>query len=169
MKVLIFAFFIFFLLNNSANATNIETKEVVESEIKGRFDVILYGGRHVNDLETIAYLDIVDDDYEIEIFAPDFDYRIERSKDADLALTIARRFTGWHSSFMRFSYSKIITPDGKTIGYEVRPLYLPFEFGRADVFDISYWLRGKKVIISIKLLQHIERRLYYLDFDQSSQ
>ncbi|MFQ3573256.1 MAG: hypothetical protein SNJ53_01330 [Thermodesulfovibrionales bacterium] len=167
MKKLPTVFFAFFMLINSASAFTLDTKEISVEEIKGRFDVILYGGRHGNDLETIAYLDPLYDEYQIQIFAPDFDYRIVHSKDDKTAIDVAQKFTGWHSSFMRFIYSKIITPDGKIVGYEVKPLYLPFVFGRSDVFDISYRLKDKKVIITIKLLHKIERQLYYLDNNQS--
>lgn len=169
MKVFFFLsiYFIFFI--SPANAISLDTKEVPDTEIKGVFDVILYGSRHANDLETIAFLDPIDDEYAIQIYAPDFDYRIDKSKDSKVALDIARKFTSWHRSFVRHIYSKIITPDGKTVGYEVKPLYLPFEFGRSDVFDISYRLDGKKVIITIKLFESVERQLYYLDFNSQGQ
>lgn len=144
------------------NAENLTVEPISEKEIKsGTYTLILYGSRHSNDVETIAYLDPVDDDYEMEIYAPDFDYRKEASKGLEDALKIAKNFVSWHSSFMNFRLSKIVTKQGVTVGYEIKPLYKPFEFGRTDVFDNSYWLRGSKAFISVNLLPIVERFLYH--------
>lgn len=48
---------------------------------------------------------------------------------------------------------------GKTIGYELRPLYLPLDFGVSDVLDVTYWLREGKVKVVIKLLHSVEKQL----------
>lgn len=153
----------FVLFNASqVNAENLTVEPISEKDIKpGSYTLILYGSRHSNDIETVAYLDPVDDDYEIEIYAPDFDYRKEASKGLEDALKTAKTFVSWHSSFMNLRLSKIVTKQGVTIGYEIKPLYKPFEFGRTDVFDNSYWLRGKRAVISVNLLPSVERFLYH--------
>lgn len=146
-------------------ASNLTLKEVSEGEIKGTFNLLLYGGRHGNDIETIAFLDIIDDDYEIELYTNDYNYKKVMSVTDKDAIQRAKTFVSWHSSFMNYSIRKIITNKGGLIGYEIKPLYMPFEYGLTDVFDNSYWLRGKKAVISIKLLQSVERYIY--DFGSS--
>ncbi|MCX8027368.1 MAG: hypothetical protein N3A62_05885 [Thermodesulfovibrionales bacterium] len=158
-----------FFLTTSAGAINLDTVEVKETEIQGMFDIILYGARHGDDLETVALLVPLNSEYQVKMYAPDFDYRIDRAKDAKTATNIAKQFTSWHHSFMRHIYLKIVAPDGKAVAYEVRPLYLPFVYGRADVLDNTYRLKEKTVFISVKLLPSVERRLYHFDFDKSSQ
>ncbi len=164
MKNCIFLAVLFILLsilNGGVSAENLKVAVISEKDISpGLYTVILHGSRHGNDLETIAYLDPLNDDYEIELDTPAFDYRKELSKQDKDALNIAKTFVSWHSSFMQYKISRLLTKEGKKIGYEIKPLYMPFEYGRADVFDISYWLRGKKAVISIKLIPSVDRLIY---------
>ncbi|HIJ59725.1 MAG TPA: hypothetical protein HPP56_03810 [Nitrospirae bacterium] len=148
------------LFVSNLQASNLILKDASEVEIKGNFNLLLYGGRNGSDIETIAFLDIVDDEYKIELFTPEFNYKKEENKTAKDALLRAKGFVSWHSSFMNFAIRKIITDKGDLIGYEVKPLYLPFEFGISDVFDNTYWLRDKKAVIFIRLLPSIERMLF---------
>ncbi|MCX8069664.1 MAG: hypothetical protein N2738_04090 [Thermodesulfovibrionales bacterium] len=152
---------------NNLQASNLILKDAKELEIQGNFHLLLYGSRHGNDIETIAFLDNSEDDYEIELYTPEFNYKKLKSLDTKEAIDRAKKFVSWHSSFMNFSISKIITNDGHLIGYEIKPLYFPFEYGVTDVFDNSYWIRGKKAVISIKLLQSVERIIY--DFGNSKE
>ena len=55
--------------------------------------------------------------------------------------------------------SKIIDDNGNTIGYEVRPLYMFFVFGRSNVLEVDYWLRDGKVKVTIRIIPSIERAL----------
>jgi hypothetical protein len=46
-----------------------------------------------------------------------------------------------------------------SLGYEVRPLYLPAVIGVSDVLEVNYWLKeGGIVKTLIRLSQSIERR-----------
>ncbi|HSW64177.1 MAG TPA: hypothetical protein VLH56_12850 [Dissulfurispiraceae bacterium] len=132
---------------------------VSPGEISGTWSVIVYGGRHANDLETIGFFDREDDDYSIVINAPEFDYKITRSLATPDALTYAREAVGFHRSFQSMHVSRIVAPDGYLVGYELRPLYPPFEFGYQDVLDVSYAWRGKTLVVSVRLKPQVRRQL----------
>lgn len=121
--------------------------------------LILYGARHLNDLESVVILDIEGDGYTFEPYAPDFDYSIERGLDYSRAINMAEGFISWHPLYQR-SELRRITLSGIDIGYELRPLYDPLPYGQSDVLDIDYRLRDHKVIVKIRLLPQIEQMLF---------
>jgi hypothetical protein len=136
----------------------LKTEEAKSADITGTFTLILYGGNYSDDLETIAILDYERDQYNFEPYAPEFDYRIKKGVPAKEALEEAKKFVSFHNSFWHFQLSRIIDNKGDTIGYELRPLYLPLTFGVSDVLDVSYWLKGgNKVKVTIKLIEPVER------------
>ena len=164
MKRYICLFFIsaiiFFSVNHVfALSEHLRTEEVKEDDVKGVFTLILYGARDINDIETLAILDLEGDQYTLEPYAPDFDYKVKKGLSEKTALKEAYEFISYHNSFLRPQVSKIVDSKGNTIGYEVRPLYIPFVFGRSDVLDVDYLLKGNKVEVRIKIIPAIERAL----------
>lgn len=147
-------------LNSCSTSNYLKTEGVKDADIKGSFTLILYGGRHLNDIETIAILDIEGDQYIFEPYAPEFDYKIKRGIPAKEALEEAERFVSWHSSFYRIQLSKILDDKDNVIGYELRPLYQPLAFGVSDVLDVDYRIKDSRVIVRIKLKPQIERMLF---------
>ncbi len=137
----------------------LRTEEIKDVNITGVFTLLLYGSRHSNDIETIAILDLEGDQYTFEIYTPEFDYKIKKHLPAPMALNEAEKFEDWHSSFQRSQLSRIIDDKGNTIGYEVRPLYLPITFGVADVLDVDYRIKDDKVIVKIRLIPSVEKML----------
>ncbi|MGB9715716.1 MAG: hypothetical protein ACPL1G_04830 [Thermodesulfovibrionales bacterium] len=133
------------------SAKFLKTEKAREEEAQGTFSLILYGGRHINDLETVAFFDIEGDYYVFEPYAPDFDYKIKRNISAENALREAEKFVAFHNAFWRSQFSKILDENGNVIGYEMRPLYRPFVYGRDDLLEIYYRIKGNKVIIEIRL------------------
>ena len=82
MKRYICLFFIsaiiFFSVNHAfALSEQLRTEEVREGDVKGVFTLILYGARDINDIETLAILDLEGDQYTLEPYAPDFDYKVK--------------------------------------------------------------------------------------------
>ncbi len=146
------------------SSTLLKNRVIIEplkdSNIQGTVNLILYGANHANDLETIAILDKTGDGYEFEPFAPDFRYRIKKNIPSIEALKEAEKFVSWHNSFQNIRFSKILDEKGIAIGYEVRPLYLPFTFGVSDVLDVDYRIKGNKVVIIIRLINSVEKMLY---------
>lgn len=137
----------------------LKTEEAKELDVIGVFTLILYGGRDANDIETLAILDIEGDQYTFEPYAPEFDYKMERGLSGKEALYRAYKFISYHPAFWHSQLSRIADEKGNTIGYELRPLYMPFVFGISDVLEVYYSLRNGKVVAVIRIIPSIERAL----------
>lgn len=164
MKNIKFGCCLAFLIAASFSAScapgiRLNTTGTPESEIKGDYRVILFGCNYFNDLETIAFLDKEGDQYTFEPYAPDFRYRIEKGVAEKDALEKATNFVHCNPSFRHSQISTIKAPNGDIIGYEIRPLYESFTYGVDDVLYTDYWLKGDKVVISIRLRSSIEKML----------
>lgn len=156
---ILIAFYLFIATNSFATQKHLRTEGIKKEDIKGTFTLILYGARDINDIETLAILDLEGDQYTFEPYAPAFDYKVEKSLSAKEALDEAYKFISYHNSFYHPQLSRIIDEKGNTIGYELRPLYMPFVFGVSDVLEVDYWLRDGKVKVNIRILPSIERAL----------
>jgi hypothetical protein len=158
--VCIFAFMVISVLTTGysfACEKPLRAEEAKASDITGTYTLILYGGNYPDDLETIAILDREGDRYNFEPYAPDFEYRVKKGEPAKKALREAEKFVSFHYSFLRSQISRIIDNKGKTIGYEVRPLYQPLTFGISDVLDVYYLLKeGGRVKVLIRLKRSVE-------------
>ena len=124
-----------------------------------RYDLILYGGSYMGDLHTIAIMGIEGSPYRIVPYAPAFDYGIIKGLSAGVAqATAVRFFSLTNPDFIGTRQSRILAPDGRVIGYEIRPLYQPFVYGLSDVLDTSYWLKGHGIVSAwIQLKSGINR------------
>jgi hypothetical protein len=150
------------------HAEYLKTQEAKTEEITGSFILIFYGGRHANDLETIAFLDKEGDQYEFEPYAPEFDYKVSKEVPAGDALNEARKFVSFHNAFWRSQLSKILDAKGNTIGYEVRPLYRPFVYGRDDLLEVYYRIKDGRVIAYIRLAPEVFNKFFFGDQSGSS-
>lgn len=151
---------IFFSVNHAcAQPEILRTEEAKEADVQGVFTLILYGARDINDVEALVILDLEGDQYTIEPYALAFDYKVQRGLSAKTALNKAYKLISYHNAFLRLQLSRIIGAKGKTIGYEVRPLYMPFVFGRSDVLEVYYSLKADKVKVNIRIIPSIERAL----------
>jgi hypothetical protein len=164
MKRYIYIFFLFGIIlfrvdHAFALSENLRTEEIREGDVKGVFTLILYGARDINDIEALAILDIEGDKYTLEPYASAFDYKVKKDLSEKAALNEAYKFIGYHNAFLCPEVSKIISSKGDTIGYEVRPLYIPFVFGRSDVLEVAYSLKGDTVKVTIRITPSIERAL----------
>jgi hypothetical protein len=143
-----------------ANAQSLRTEWVSATEVTGTFTLILYGGNYFNDVHTVAFLDSEGDRYTFEPYAPEFEYRLVKGLSAKEALDKAQHFVSTiDSCFLRSELSKVLDQSGKTIGYELRPLYNSLCYGLADVLDVSYWQKNGKVVIRIGLKPSVEKQL----------
>ena len=156
--VLLLMFGMFFGSVSCAPGIRLNTR-LQDSEIKGSYTVIYYGCNYFNDLETIAFLDKEDGEYNFEPYASDFKYRVNKGVSAEEAIATAIKFVNCNTSFSRVQVSSILAPNGETIGYEVRPLYRPFAYGFDDVLYTNYWLKDGKVVIYVRLLPSIQMML----------
>jgi hypothetical protein len=136
-----------------------------EKTITGSFTLILYGSRHSEDIETIAFLDSEGDEYIFEPYAPEYDFTMKVHVTGEKALKEAQSFVNWHNSFRHAQWSSITDKQGRILGYELRPLYSPLTFGISDVLNINYSLKGNKVVIYIRLKPSVERTFERNDND----
>ena len=159
MVVLLFVTGLLSIASDSfAFETSLKTEAANPSEVKGTFTLILYGGNYYDDLETAAFLDCEGDGYTLDLYVPDFDYRVRKGMPAKEALAEAEKFVRFHPSFWHSQLSKIMDNKGDVIGYELRPLYYPITYGVSDVLDVHYWMKeGGRVKVTIRLIPSVER------------
>jgi ribosomal protein L31E len=149
-----------FIANAYAAKKSLETELADPSEIKGTYTVILYGDAQYEGLETTAFLDFEGDDYTLEPYAPEFQYKTENGLQAAEAIKKAEKFVSRHQDFSRFQWAKILNNNGKTIGYELKPLYHPLSYGMSDVTIVTYYQKNGKIEIRIRLESSIEQQLH---------
>lgn len=144
----------------SAAGKQLKTESAGQAAITGSFTALLYGCRYPDDIENAAILVAEGSKYPLEIYAPDTRYKVKKGLDAQKALAEANAFvkcgvhTVWQTQIRR-----ILDDDGGTVGYEVRPLYFPYDVGAADVLLISYALKDGRVMAYIRLTPEMENRL----------
>jgi hypothetical protein len=162
----VFAVVLIFAIISCAG-TGLRTASIADNEtITGLFSVILYGTQEYESLNTIAFLDIEGDGYEMIPYAPEFNYRVIRNVRDELAVEKALHFISTQNpDFQNPQIRRILGVQGNTIGYELRPLYRIFVYGLSDVLQIHYRpMGGGKIRISIALDPWIEKKLMN-DFD----
>jgi hypothetical protein len=125
--------------------------------INGVFTLILYGGGHSNDLETVVILAKENDRYTFEPFAPAFRFTVKKGVPAKEAIAAAEMFISRHSSFRQSRISGIIDDKGNILGYEFRPLYFPLTFGLEDVMEVNYSMEANKIVVSVRLNASVEK------------
>lgn len=145
--------------------TGIHTESVKAGDNSGVFDLILYGGNYSNDLETAAFLDRQGDAYNFAINAPEFNYRTIKGLSFEEGIGKAREFVSSSTSFHQVQLTSIVNDKSQVIGYEVRPLYLPYSYGTDDVIDIWYAEKGNKVVVTVRLKPSVEDLKSRDDFD----
>lgn len=151
-----------FVFGTNAYAANksLELKLIDPSEIKGMCTVILYGTARFEGLETTAFLDVEGDAYTLEPYAPEFEFKTEKGLQAAEAIKKAEKFVSNHQNFSRLQWAKILDNNGKTVGYELKPLYHPLSYGISDVTIITYYQKNGKIEIRVRLESSIEQQLH---------
>jgi hypothetical protein len=161
-KIFVYIFFgaLVFLIG-CATAQYLKTEGTNVEDITGTYDLILYGSRQSDDIETVAILKFSGGPYKFEPYAPAFDFRVVKNVPGKEAFEVAKKFVSWHPSFLRSQLSRILDPENRTIGYELRPLYFPIVYGIPDVLDVDYWLKPEGMVtVKIKLKPEIERKFF---------
>ena len=142
----------------SLNQSYLPSQLAERSEISGKFTVILYGARYYNDIATVALLVPEGGQYTLDIYSPEYNYRIIKDVLAADAIKIAEKFVSWHPDFLRFQTSKVLDSNGRLVAYEIRPLYNQITFGVSDVMYINYLLgQANNVVVHINLHNRVQR------------
>ena len=157
------AFFSF--LSSCVPAVYLTTVPVDTRKIEGTYTLILYGGRYSSDIENVSILDKEGDQYTFMVYAPEFDYKVKKHVPAKEALADAEAFVRFHSAFWKAQLREIVDTAGTHIGYEVRPLYYPMDFGYPDVLEVDYVLKKDN---NVTVMVSLRRELRRLPFDDKS-
>ena len=129
------------------------------SNVKGTYTLLLYGCHYPTQIQNVAILVDEAGSYPVSIHDLDTSYTVKKGVPAGQALSEADRFVRCSTNrIWRTEMRKILDDSGGTIGYEVRPLYDPVEFGIADVIQTSYSLQKGTVKAYIKLFPDMERQ-----------
>lgn len=150
---------LFLCIGSCVPSVYLNTVPADPRELEGVYTLILYGGRHSADIENVAILDNEGDQYTFMVYAPEFDYKVKKHVPAKEALAEAEAFVRFHHSFWKAQLKRIVDTSGASIGYEVRPLYSPMDFGYPDVLEVDYLIKGNEVTVRIDLKRELRRRL----------
>jgi len=139
---------------------HLTTSAADPAEVTGTYTLLLYGCHYPDDAQNVAFLVSDSSKYPLEIFDLDTSYTAKANVPAQQALSEANSFLKCTSyRLWRTQLERISDGSGGTIGYEVRPLYLPWEFGKSDIMLISYLLRDGGVRVYIKLDPDVQRAI----------
>ena len=124
----------------------------------GPFTVILYSTSEYSFLQTAAFLDIEGDGYELQPFGASFKYTLIKGLAGSKAVERAREFIVSRVVYNKLELRAIMGPAGTVIGYELRPLLLPINYGQSDVLDIYYDLGQEgRITVYVRLKDSIKR------------
>lgn len=149
------------ILQACAAGTGMHTSPARPAEITGTYTLLLYGCHYPADIKNLAILVKAASPYRVEIYDIETSYKVKRGLSAENALREAEAFV--KCSGMRnitgTEIRRIIHGKGGTVGYEVRAVYFPLEFGISDVLLVDYKLVDEKVRAYIRLDPDVERAL----------
>ena len=132
------------------------------AEVQGTFTLTRYSGQDINYFEVVSLLDIEGDGYEIVPFGAEFNYSVVKGLAGEEADRAAREYVKNHVTYpvQSIERRRITDPDGKTIGYEYRPLQNAFMTGESDLLDIYYVLESDgRVVAYIEIKGNIELQM----------
>ena len=134
------------LLFEACAGTQLITQPADPALIRGTYTLYLYGCHYPDDRETAAFLVARDARYPFELYSPESSYTVKDGLQAEEALAEADAFLrcGMHSIW--YTRLRLIPDDhGGRMGYELVPVYMPYDGGVGDVLTITYELRDGKV------------------------
>jgi hypothetical protein len=134
-------------------------KGALPEEVTGSYTLMLYGCHYPSQADNVAFLVKEDGKYPFEIFDIDRSYKVKKGVPAQEALAEANSFVRCTTHIIWMTELRRIPDDvGGTVGFEVRALYSPMEFGINDVMRISYSLKNGKVTAYIRKNPQLEPR-----------
>ncbi len=148
---------VFLALSSCTQGVYLKTETPGSAELTGTYTLILYGARYRDDIENLAIFAKDGTRYAFQVYAPRYRYKVEKRVPAKEALETAQEFIRFHRSFWQSQLSKILSPEGETIGYELKPLYYPIDTGYADVLSVYYVVEGNTVTAIVRLKPEIEK------------
>ncbi len=142
-----------------AAAQQLTTKGTNPADITGSYTLMLYGCKYPDDIENAAILVDEHSPYVLDIFSLPTMYSVQKGLPAQEALAKANKFLRCTFHTVVETRVRMIADDrGGTIGYDMRPAYLPYDIGSTDPLLITYRLKDGKVTAYIRLSPDVRRR-----------
>jgi hypothetical protein len=162
LKHIVFAttcFVAVLVLQACVASTQLAPRAADPAELKGNYTLILYGCTSGDDLANVAVLVDEKSGYTFDVYAIDAMYKVKKDIPGAQALSEADAFVhcGMHSVW-RTQLRRIPDPAGKTIAYELKPLYRPGEVRTSEALLSSYSLKNGKVTANFTLDPSLQRR-----------
>jgi hypothetical protein len=146
-------------LQSCLTGMQLNTTSADKKLISGTYTLLLYGCHYPDQIDNVAILVDENSRYPVEIYDIDTSYKVKKSVPAQQAISEADAFVRCSShTIWQTQVTRIPDDSGGTLGYEVKPLYVPTEFGTPDVLMISYSLKDGKVRAYIRKLPPAEDR-----------
>ena len=147
-------------LQACAPGKQLATTSADPAELTGSYTLLLYGCHYPDSIKNVALLRDEKSAYPLEIYDLPTSYQVKKGVPGPQALADADAFVRCSVRLLSGTQlRRILDETGGTLGYEVRPLYSPLEFGRLDVLRVSYSLREGTVSTYIRLDPDVERAL----------
>jgi hypothetical protein len=145
------------LLQSCMLGTQLNTTSADPKLITGTYTLLLYGCHYPEQIDNVAILVDKNSKYPLEIYDIKTSYSVENEVPAQQAIEKADAFVRCSSHRVSQTQLTRIPDDSNgTVGYEVRPLYVPTEFGTPDVLIVNYSLKDGKIRTYIKKTRQAE-------------
>jgi hypothetical protein len=153
-------FFLSMLLTACMAGQRLDAVAADPAAVSGTYTILLHGCNYSTQIDNVAILADEQSPYPIDIYDIPTSYTVKKNIPAKEALEAAMSFIPCSTyRVWKTRFSRITDDSGKTIGYEVRPLYLPLEFGNSDPLQISYFLLKDGVRVYIRIDSTVEKKL----------
>ncbi len=127
------------------SSLRVESVQQRES-LEGRCDLILYSALEDELQIKVAILDISGDEFTVEPFAAEFNYKTIRGLDVGEALEKAEGFLSMVTGYDSMEVRRVFGPGGEVVAIEGRPIYEPFFHGPLDITDTNYYIPEQGII-----------------------
>jgi hypothetical protein len=114
------------------------------------FTLIYYVGISKRDNRRAVILDREDDSIEFIPTVRDFEYEILQNVSLEEAVYEAELFMEHEMIIYDYYFKKVLGPSGIIIGYEMRPVYVPWFYDTIDPVLIEYKYKRRMVSVFIK-------------------
>jgi hypothetical protein len=148
------------LLTSCMAGTRLNAFSAEPATVSGTFTLLLHGCKYGGQIDNVAILVDEQGKYPVDIYDLPASYKVKKGVPAKEAIAEATSFVACSTHMVwKTRTARIADAGGGTIGYEVRPLYFPLEFGNSDPLKISYFLRTEGVRVYIRIDSTVEKEL----------
>ena len=139
------------VLSGCSYGTPLRTDVALPADATGTYRLYLYGCHYAADIEDMALLVDESSPYRFNLFVLNTSYRIEENLSGKDALAKADAFIRCSTERVWLTvFRRIVDPAGKTIAFELKPLYDPIRMGLDEVLVTNYALKDGIVTVYIR-------------------